>query len=1279
MSSLQKIVNDKIKELTDKYKIHEESFEEKEKKIDKIYELYEKNVKYDTISEKDINELEKKKKIIKDSPVYKFCLLRSLKKIIDNYEIDDPHYIDYPDESDKRFEEKIYEKEEFNMFEIPKESKGLFNVCENKDFEISAHQLFLKNYLTKETPYNGALLFHGVGVGKTCSAITISENFRDLYASREKRIIILCSKNIKIGWKKTIFNPDLGENQCTGNIFLKRNIKSRREVNRLVRDYYEIMAYLSFANYVKRLVKIKGKKYYKESPEERERLVINELFSNRLLIIDEAHNLRDDGEKDIKDSVDMIEKVIKYSDNLKIVLLSATPMYNRSTEIVRLLNMLLMNDKRELLNKDRIFLKDGSFKKGGATILKEASRGYVSYVRGEDPSSFPIRLYPSYTGEFSEYRTEIDDIRSLSMILDKDNYPKNDMKDNEIESSKKLTFLETFGSKLKRGSHQQIIYERLEKEILESSSDEEMLPSIKDINRIVRAGNIVYPYKRDESEIVRIDDTISALGLKNTFDVKNKSSSVEYSYKKEILTLCDNKPFLDKDLIGEYSVKIKIILELIEKSDGIIFIYSNWIKAGVIPLVLALEQNGYKKYSGETILKYPEYEEGKEKYETKRKPQSFVSKDDNKEYPIRYMVISGGEDRLSKNIEDELKIVTDSNNHDGKNIKIVIGSSVASEGIDFKRIRNIHILEPWLHLNRLEQTIGRGIRFCSHGDIDEEKRNVLVYLHALVNTDDKESIDNAVYRYAEKKAIDIGEVEDILKRGAIDRLLFRHKNIVGEKDVVESKIITPYNNKAIKYKPNDKPYSKICSYLPKSKCNYNKELSRVKYEKLFNNPKINSDTMNYSYSDRYIEVMIKRIIELYTLKSVYVIEEILDMLRQYYNVDDMIVYLSLHRIILEKRIITNHLGSKGRIIYRGKYYIFQPIEINDDNIPYYYRCYPEIKYPHNVMIPKQKKSENKLEIKEKYELGDITEILNELNSVIENEEDYIELFENIDILQFCYKKYLVDRLSAEQKVPLIYNILMGLNKDKELYDILSYNFIYKLGDIYKLRYDINDNNKDVYGFYVVYQHNPQIFAIEDGEIRKVNTFEGRDILRDITKFSKTKTYNNLIKTNKIWGYTTSQKSKMKENIIFKITDDTSDTDKSKVYPPGPGKMCVQSTLGFKKYDIINMILKEFPDITKDLFSVNHMNKEKKIVMVEKSSIGEDMIYTLDSGEKIDEKSLKFSKIYMNIFSSKKMTCNFFEILCRYNREANLGNNYLSYDEIWLKYPPFNIIDLVKIV
>jgi hypothetical protein len=1278
MSSLQKIVNDKIKELTGTYNIANGTFEEKEKRIDKLYELYEKNEKYDTISDKDIEDLEKKKKIVKDSPVYKFCLLRSLKKIIDGYEIDDPHYVDYPEKSDKKFEEKIYEKEEFNMFEIPKESRGLFNICENKGFEISTHQLFLKNFLTKDTPYNGVLLFHGVGVGKTCSAITISENFRDLYASREKRIIILCSKNIKQGWKKTIFNPELDENQCSGKVFLKRNIKSKREINRLVRDYYEIMAYLSFANYVKRLIKIKGKKYYKESPEERERLVISEIFSNRLLIIDEVHNLRDDGEKDIKDSVDMIEKVIKYSDNLKIVLLSATPMYNRSTEIVRLLNMLLMNDKRELINKDKIFSKTGTLKKGGTNILRGALRGYVSYVRGEDPSSFPIRLYPSYMGEFKSYNPDMSGKESLSMILDRDNYPKNDMKGNEIDISNRLKFLETFGSKMKRDSHQQKIYTRLEKEIMESSSDAEMLPSIKDINKVIRAGNIVYPYKTDDNDNVRIDECISANGLKNTFNVKNKSSSVEYSYKRDILKECDNKPFLDKDFIGDYSVKIKMILDLIEKSDGIIFIYSNWIKAGVIPLVLALEQNGYKKYSGETILKYPEYEAGKEKYTTKRKPKSLKSSD-GKEYPIRYMVISGGEDKLSKNIEDELKIVTDSENYDGKNIKIIIGSSVASEGIDFKRIRNIHILEPWLHLNRLEQTIGRGIRFCSHGDIDEEKRNVLVYLHALVNTDDKESIDNAVYRYAEKKAIDIGEIEDILKRGAIDRFLFRHKNIVGERDVVESKIIAPYDNIKINYKPNDKPYSKICSYLPKAKCNFNKELSRVKYDKLLNNTIPNGDTMNYNYSDRYIEVMIKRIIELYTLKSVYVIDEILDMLRQFYNVDDNIVYLALHRIIVEKRYITNHLGLKGGIIYRGKYYLFQPIEINDDNIPYYYRCYPEIKYPNDILIPKSKKEEEKLKIKERYELNDVSFTLNDLNSVIENEEEYIELLEDIDILNYVFKKYNVDRLPGEFKLPLIYTVIMGLNKDKELYDILSYNFVYRRDGKYKLRHEIKDNNKDIFGFFVMYKHTPQMLKIEDGDIRKMNTFEKRDILRDLTLFSETETYRNLVKTEKIWGYTTSQKTKKRENIIFKVADDTKDTEKSKVYPPGPGTQCLLGTIGLKDHDIMNLIIKEFGKDIENILTVKYDNKEDKIISLKKDELNDNIIYTLSSGEKIEGKKLKFTEFFKKIYLNKKNICRLFEILCRYKRESIMGNNYLSYDEIWLKYPPFNFNDKIEIV
>ena len=44
-------------------------------------------------------------------------------------------------------------------------------------------------------------------------------------------------------------------------------------------------------------------------------------------------------------------------------------------------------------------------------------------------------------------------------------------------------------------------------------------------------------------------------------------------------------------------------------------------------------------------------------------------------------------------------------------VKVV---GVASEGVDLKYIREIHIMDPWHHLNMMEQAAGRGIRQRSH-------------------------------------------------------------------------------------------------------------------------------------------------------------------------------------------------------------------------------------------------------------------------------------------------------------------------------------------------------------------------------------------------------------------------------------------------------------------------------------------------------------------------------------------------------------------------------------
>merc|ERR1711871_483567 len=100
-----------------------------------------------------------------------------------------------------------------------------------------------------------------------------------------------------------------------------------------------------------------------------------------------------------------LEMIARYADNTKFVLLSATPMYNISKEIIWILNLLLLNDNRAPIDANFIFNDDGvslrTDPSDGDTpgrlakkLLIEKSRGYISYVRSENPFTFPIKLNP---------------------------------------------------------------------------------------------------------------------------------------------------------------------------------------------------------------------------------------------------------------------------------------------------------------------------------------------------------------------------------------------------------------------------------------------------------------------------------------------------------------------------------------------------------------------------------------------------------------------------------------------------------------------------------------------------------------------------------------------------------------------------------------------------------------------------------------------------------------------------------------------------------------------
>ena len=164
------------------------------------------------------------------------------------------------------------------------------------NFKLENHQKFLKNFMNFKTPYKSLLVFHGVGVGKTCTAITISHCFKDLYKDENKKKICLVSKNIKPGWKKTIYDPEKGENQCSGNEytnFLTNEISFpkgiNRKVNKMIKKYYEFYGYQEFSNRINKLVKIRMGGRPESLRESITKEVIRETFSDRLIIIDEIH------------------------------------------------------------------------------------------------------------------------------------------------------------------------------------------------------------------------------------------------------------------------------------------------------------------------------------------------------------------------------------------------------------------------------------------------------------------------------------------------------------------------------------------------------------------------------------------------------------------------------------------------------------------------------------------------------------------------------------------------------------------------------------------------------------------------------------------------------------------------------------------------------------------------------------------------------------------------------------------------------------------------------
>ena len=1058
----------------------------------------------DTLDQKDLEE-EFKKVNCKDENFYskdcnKFLLKKELveQKYLSEHE-DENNYL-YPNLNDKEFNIKIATKKEFNDTKydgkIHDSIEEHADKLANADFELSPHQAFVKNFMSSQTPYNSLLLYHGLGTGKTCSAIGVSEEMRDYMKQMgiNKRIIIVASENVQDNFKLQLFDERKLKlidgvwniRACTGNKLLKEinpmNMKGLTkekvisQIKSLINSYYIFLGYVQFANYIIKTMnyseEVKKQKFKKgETPigNKKNKSKIQTLkdvkidlnsriirrlqneFNNRLIIIDEVHNIRKTNDNENKKVAINLELLVKAAQNMRFLLLSATPMYNNYKEIVWLLNLMNTNDRRGRVEVKDIFDKKGDFKKNGEELLTRKATGYVSFVRGENPYTFPYRVYPSEFAkehtfpdiEYPSYQMNLKKIkhedkkRVLSLYLTKLEDCKNcgkcqycaykyiiyNLRNKKITITTKTGIIkempsfenmEAFGYTLLQIPLESLIIsypvhglKEILDEIPEDTFSEDFTPSFSELSpeeerTEVDGEEAPGPVKEtfeeetedgDEKTLIDtskssvktlvdtnkssktiLDSTIKETetsggdsssprqrfidphqltgktGLERmmTF-VDNKSPPLKGSFEYKKTTLTNYGKIFSRENIGKYSAKIKSVLDKIVNpqngnvSDGVILIYSQYIDSGLIPMALALEEAGFTRFGDK---------EAKPLF--KKAPTEVVDvrtmepPSDKKNFmPARYAMITG-DPRLSPNNDFEVKGLTNDNNKDGHKIKVILISKAGSEGIDFKFIRQVHILDPWYNMNRPEQIIGRAVRNFSHKDLPFKMRNVQIFLYGtILGSNVEEAADLYVYRVAEYKAIQIGKVTRVLKETAVDCIINHEQTNFTQEEIrkhLKEKITQTLSTGIVldNFKVGDAPFSPACDYM--AECNYN-----CRPDKEIDESDLNEDTYNENFIVMNSEKILQRIRMLMKEGFFYKKDVLLETIRTPKAYPYIQIYSALTQLIEdENEFITDKYGRNGRLVNIGEYYLFQPIELRDKNVSIYDRSVP-IDYKHDAI------------------------------------------------------------------------------------------------------------------------------------------------------------------------------------------------------------------------------------------------------------------------------------------------------------------------------------------
>jgi hypothetical protein len=240
----------------------------------------------------------------------------------------------------------------------------------NKDFTLLTHQKIVRDYLNIYTPYRGLLLYHGLGSGKTCSSIAIAEGLKT-----HKKVIVMTPASLQRNYVEEL-------KKCGDDIYKKNQYWEFVDIQSKVDPMVETLsAILSLPKQFivdqngAWLVNIKKSSNYTSlNTGERESLdaQLNKMisakyqfinyngmrmshlntltsnftenpFNDRVVIIDEAHNFISRIVNKLRRPTSLsmrLYELLMTAQNVKIILLSGTPVINYPNEVAIIFNIL---------------------------------------------------------------------------------------------------------------------------------------------------------------------------------------------------------------------------------------------------------------------------------------------------------------------------------------------------------------------------------------------------------------------------------------------------------------------------------------------------------------------------------------------------------------------------------------------------------------------------------------------------------------------------------------------------------------------------------------------------------------------------------------------------------------------------------------------------------------------------------------------------------------------------------------------------------------------------